>query len=201
MTIAGWIIIGFFLSLLIIFSGFLWWFYQKKQQLFFEIYKQLEMENQEYINNKLADLPLQEIAVKFKLEPGEKVFSNISVTTYRQGQTKKNAGQTHSKYTISFENGISLGYGNGKKIKEMVQIPFQNGHMFIMNQRILIINEEITTIWPLTQINNFELSIFRINNILCQGFFYLYVQLKCFIIIVKGLETPYLIYKVWKNEQ
>ncbi len=197
MTILGWIIIGVFLSLLFIFIGFLGWFYQKKQQLFFQIFKQLEVENQEYINNNLSKLTLQEINVKFKLEPGEKVFSNIPVTVYLTHKLKNN--QTHSKYTIPFSNGISVGYGQGKRIKEMYQIPFQNGHMFITNQRILIINEDITTTWPLSEVNNLELSIFRINNILYQGF-YLYMKQKRFMIIVKGLETPYLIYKVWKHE-
>lgn len=197
MIILGSIIIGVFLSLLFIFIGFLGWFYQKKQQLFFQIFKQLEVENQEYINNNLSKLTLQEINVKFKLEPGEKVFSNIPVTVYLQHKLKNN--QTHSKYTIPFENGISVGYGQGKRIKEMYQIPFQNGHMFITNQRILIINEDITTTWPLSEVNNLELSIFRINNILYQGF-YLYTEQKRFMIIVKGLETPYLIYKVWKHE-
>ncbi|UZQ30632.1 MAG: hypothetical protein OHM56_03625 [Spiroplasma phoeniceum] len=197
MTILRWIIIGVFISLLFIFIDFLGWFYQKKQQLFFQIFKQLEVENQEYINNNLSKLTLQEIKVKFKLEPGEKVFRNIAVTVYLQHKLKNN--QTDSKYTTPFSNGISIGYGQDKRIKEMYQIPFENGHIFIINQRILIINEDITTTWPLSEINNLELSIFRINNILYQGL-YLYTEQKRFMIIVKVLEKPYLIYKVWKHE-
>ncbi len=197
MTILGWIIIGVFLNLLFIFIDFLGLFYQKKQQLFFQIFKQLEVENKEYINNNLSKLTLQEINVEFKLEPGEKVFSNIPFTVCFQHKLKNN--QNHSKYTIPFSNGISVGCGKGKRIKEIYQITFQNGHMFITNQIILIINEYITTTWPLSEVNNLELSIFRINNILYKGF-YLYMEQKRFMIFVKGLEIQYLIYKVWKYE-
>lgn len=200
MITLGWIIIGIFLALLIIFIGFFIWFYQKKQHLFYEIYKQLEVDNQEYINNRLAKLQLKEINVKFKLQPGEKVFSNTPVTIYLHRQSPKVYYQPQSKYQIPFDNGINVGYGEGKKIKLIEQVPFQIGHFFITNQRILIINNEITTIWDLKKIDNIELSIFRINNTLLQGF-YLYIEQKRFMIIVKGFEIPYLIYKVWQNNE
>ncbi|WP_424527299.1 hypothetical protein [Spiroplasma endosymbiont of Glossina fuscipes fuscipes] len=198
MTTLGWIIIAIFLALLIIFISFFIWFYHKKQHLFYEIYKQLEVDNQEYINNKFSMLALQEISVKFKLQPGEKVFGNTLVTIYLHRQTPKVPYQTQSKYHIPFDNGISVGYGDGKKIKLIEQVPFQTGHLFITNQWMLIINNDITTIWDLKKIDNLELSIFRINNTLLQGF-YLYIEQKRFMIIVKGFEIPYLIYKVWKN--
>lgn len=89
MTTLGWIIISIFLVLLIFFLSFFIWFYRKKQHLFYEIYKQLEEVNQEYINNKLVALQLQEINVKFKLQPGEKVFSNTPVTIYLHRQSSK----------------------------------------------------------------------------------------------------------------
>ncbi|WHQ36598.1 hypothetical protein [Spiroplasma sp. SV19] len=200
MTTLGWIIISIFIVLLIVFISFFAWFYRKKQHLFYEIYKQLEIDNQEYINNKLSTQTLQQIAVKFKLQPGEKVFSNTPVTIYLHRQSTKDSYKPQSKYQISFDNGISVGYGDGKKIKLIEQVPFQTGHLFITNQRILVINNEITTIWDLKKIDNLELSIFRINNTLLQGF-YLYIEQKRFMIIVKGFETPYLIYKVWKNNE
>ncbi|WP_425380655.1 hypothetical protein [Spiroplasma endosymbiont of Stenodema calcarata] len=198
MTTLGWIIIGVFLALLMIFVGFLLWFYQKKQHLFYQIYKQLEIDNQEYINNNLQTLTFSEINVKFKLQPAEKVFSNTPVTVYLYRRSKIVPYQAQSKYHIPFDNGINVGYGDGKKIKQIEQVPFQQGTIFITNQRILIINNDITTIWDLKKINNLELSIFRINNTLFQGF-YLYTEQKRFMIIVRGFEIPYLIYKVWKN--
>ncbi|KAF0851008.1 MAG: hypothetical protein EIB84_03525 [Spiroplasma poulsonii] len=200
MTTLGWIIISIFLVLLIIFISFFIWFYRKKQHLFYEIYKQLEVDNQEYINNNLAMLQLQEIDVKFKLQPGEKGFSNTPVTIYLHRQSPKVSYQPQSKYQIPFDNGITVGYGDGKKIKLIEQVPFQTGHLFLTNQRILIINNEIITIWDLNKIDNIELSIFRINNTLLQRF-YLYIEQKRFMIIVKGFEIPYSIYKVWKNNE
>ncbi|AHF61045.1 hypothetical protein P344_03695 [Spiroplasma mirum ATCC 29335] len=198
MTTIGWVFIGLFIGLSLIFLGFLIWFNYKKKHLIFEIFKKLEVDNQSFINNDYPQLTVNPIKVKIKLQRNEVVYYTTAISSYLMPllDKKQVSNYSKSKYVIEFPGGINVGYtGKNRFLKNPVPVVFQEGYLFITNQRILIVNPEITTIWELTKITNLELSIIRINQRLYQGFFLYYEQSKYFI-ISNDLKTPYLIKKV-----
>ncbi|WP_368486558.1 hypothetical protein [Spiroplasma sp. DGKH1] len=196
MTTIGWVFIGLFIGLTLIFLGFLIWFNYKKKHLIFEIFKKLEVDNQSFINNDYPHLTMSPIKVKINLQPNEVVYYTTAISSYLMPLLDKKEVSNHSKYVIEFPGGINVGYaGKTRFLKSTTPVVFQEGYLFITNQRILIVNPEITTIWELAKITNLELSIIRINQRLYQGFFLYYEQNKYFI-ISNDLKTPYLIKKV-----
>ncbi|AHF57757.1 hypothetical protein [Spiroplasma eriocheiris] len=196
MTTIGWVFIGLFIGLSLIFLGFLIWFNYKKKNLIFEIFKKLEVDNQSFISNDYPQLAVSPIKVKIKLQPNEMVYYTIAINSYLMPLLGKKQISNHSEYVIKFPGGINVGYaGKNRFLKSPVPVFFQEGYLFITNQRILIVNPEITTIWELAKITNLELSIVRINQRLYQGFFLYYEQNKYFI-ISNDLKIPYLIKKV-----
>ncbi|AGM25039.1 hypothetical protein [Spiroplasma chrysopicola] len=196
MTTWGWILLAILIVILIIFIIIWWIFYNRKQEMIFNIFKRLEVENQEYLNNKYLKNTLQEIDVKLKLNPNEHAYSDEIINVYLTKKQKQS--KLSSKFFIPFEKGINVGYDNGKKNIENNLIPFQLGHLVVTNHRLLIINEDITTTWDLNLIKNIELSIFQIKNEIKQGI-YLFMEDKCYIMIINNLDLAYLIYRMWKK--